>query len=230
MWWVVCNPTGTEQDYLITFQENIGIGKLSQQERGLTRALENDLSFDSTTTSPSSDSNSKTEASPFSLSLSSLPSSFTTLLLSIVDSPAYSNLTSAYLNNVFNPATPDDPNVKYFSIASRLSGVSIWHPLWLPKAILDETERKQRLKLKELWKQHQEKVGLGIDGENDEDVPLWAQEREWGNDGLVTVQSSKWGEFLGIMEGCDRKHLSTKSLGKFSIVLSRLGNERSKRA
>jgi len=33
--------------------------------------------------------------------------------------------------------------------------------------------------------------------------PLWAVDNEWGNDGLVTVQSSKWGEFLGTMEGCD---------------------------
>lgn len=26
---------------------------------------------------------------------------------------------------------------------------------------------------------------------------------EWGNDGLVTIESARWGEFLGIMEGCD---------------------------
>jgi triacylglycerol lipase len=153
---------------------------------------------------PPSDANPKHESSPLPLSFSSLPSSFTTLLLSIVDSPAYSNLTTTYLNNVFNPATPNDPEVKYFSVASRLPGVSIWHPLWLPKAILDETERKQRLKLKGLWEQHREKGGQNIDGGDDEAIPLWAQEREWGNDGLVTVQSSKWGEFLGIMEGCDR--------------------------
>ncbi len=24
-----------------------------------------------------------------------------------------------------------------------------------------------------------------------------------GNDGLVSVESAKWGEFLGVMEGCD---------------------------
>ena len=34
-------------------------------------------------------------------------------------------------------------------------------------------------------------------------VPLWAQEDKWGNDGLVTVQSARWGEFLGTLEGCD---------------------------
>ena len=29
----------------------------------------------------------------------------------------------------------------------------------------------------------------------------------WGNDGLVTVQSAKWGEFLGILEECDHWEL-----------------------
>jgi triacylglycerol lipase len=82
--------------------------------------------------------------------------------------------------------------------------MSIWHPLWLPKATLDEADRKQRLKLKNNWEKHREKDGLGINNE-DVGVPLWAQEREWGNDGLVTVQSAKWGDFLGIMEGCDRE-------------------------
>lgn len=86
--------------------------------------------------------------------------------------------------------------------------MSIWHPLWLPKVILDETERKQRLKLKKLWEQHRETGGIGVDGEDEDGIPLWAQEREWGNDGLVAVQSAKWGEFLGTMEGCDRKTFS----------------------
>ena len=137
----------------------------------------------------------------FSLSLSSLPSSFTTLLLSIVDSPAYANLTSNYLNTVFNPKTPDDPDVKYWSVAGRMSeSVSVWHPFWLPKMVLDGVEETEREKLKKLW----ENASVGQNW-GDHNIPLWANEREWGNDGLVTVQSAKWGEFLGIMEGCDRK-------------------------
>lgn len=130
-----------------------------------------------------------------------------TLLLSVVDSPAYANLTTEFLNDIFNPATPDNPNVKYFSVASRLSSVSIWHPFWLTKMVLDEAEMKQRLKVKESWEQRREKDGLGSEVEDDEGIPLWAQEREWGNDGLVTVQSAKWGEFLGTLEGCDRESL-----------------------
>jgi len=83
------------------------------------------------------------------------------------DSPAYANLTTRYLTNIFNPRTPDDPRVRYFSLAGRTGSLNIWHPLWLPKAILD-----------------------GADG------------RE-GNDGLVSVSSARWGEFLGTLEGAD---------------------------
>lgn len=129
----------------------------------------------------------------FSLSLASLPSSFTTLLLSILDSPAYANLTSSYLNNVFNPATPDDPRVKYFSVTGRIADMSIWHPLCLPKMVLDELEQDAKERLK---RQHANSGAIS--------APLtWEHDDQWGNDGLVTVQSARWGEFLGIMEGCD---------------------------
>ncbi|KAG6844064.1 hypothetical protein H0H87_010062 [Tephrocybe sp. NHM501043] len=120
---------------------------------------------------------------PFSLSLSGFPSSFTTLLLSLVDSPAYANLTSNYLNRIFNPRTPNDPTVKYFSVAGRMGGVNIWHPFWLPKMVLDGVEEKHRAKLRAIWEEELNPLG---------DTPLWAQEREWGNDGLVTVQSARW--------------------------------------
>ncbi|EJD51017.1 alpha/beta-hydrolase [Auricularia subglabra TFB-10046 SS5] len=69
--------------------------------------------------------------------LASLPSSFTTVLLGLIDSPAYSNLTTYFLKNQFNPSTPDLKDVKYFSVAGRITSVSILHPLWLPKLILD---------------------------------------------------------------------------------------------
>ncbi len=123
------------------------------------------------------------------LSIASIPSSFTTLLLSLLDSPAYANLTTAYLNTVFNPNTPDDPSVKYFSVAGRRSGMGIWHPLWLPKMVLDGFEERERARLREL------------------DHALATVDTEWGNDGLVTVQSAQWGEFLGVLEGCDHWEL-----------------------
>uniref|UniRef100_A0A8H7XKG4 Alpha/beta-hydrolase n=1 Tax=Psilocybe cubensis TaxID=181762 RepID=A0A8H7XKG4_PSICU len=191
---------------------NIGLGKLRQQEKEMMQSLRNstrrDIEEFSSGIAEETESSSKAKAGPktksesaFTLSLSSLPSSFTTLLLSIVDSPAYANLTSNYLNDVFNPRTPDDPSVKYWSVAGRMSAdsVSVWHPFWLPKMVLDGVEEKERERLKREWDDlvhtHGQTKGKG--------TPLWANEREWGNDGLVTVQSAKWGEFLGIMEGCD---------------------------
>lgn len=122
------------------------------------------------------------------ISLASLPSSFTTLLLSLLDSPAYANLSTTYLREVFNPHTPDDPNVRYFSVAGRLSGMNVWHPLWLPKMVLDGYEERERERLGERWRY--------ADGGD-----------KWGNDGLVTVQSAKWGEFLGILEEVDHWEL-----------------------
>ncbi|KAH9059938.1 alpha/beta-hydrolase [Lactarius vividus] len=101
------------------------------------------------------------------LSLSSLPSSFTTFLLGLFDSPAYANLTTSYLTKTFNPRTPDDPRVRYFSIAGRMTAPNIWHPLWFPKVVLDSAAGGA------------------------------------GNDGLVSVDSARWGEFLGTLEGAD---------------------------
>ncbi|KAF5380755.1 hypothetical protein D9757_007161 [Collybiopsis confluens] len=174
--------------------ENLGLGKLAREEKRLLSKTSHRSRSDQ-----SSQSSSSPKESRSTLSLSSLPSSFTTLLLSILDSPAYANLTSAHLNNVFNPATPNDPRVKYFSVAGRMPAVSIWHPLWLPKFVLDDFEQKERQRLRASW---EEKHGdfQEIDAQY---RPLWALEDEWGNDCLVTVQSSKWGEFLGVMEGCD---------------------------
>ena len=57
--------------------------------------------------------------------------------------------------------------------------ISILHPLWLPKTVLDASE-------KEAQERHPN-----------------PDNEEWGNDGLVSVRSARWGEFLGILEGCD---------------------------
>ncbi|PPQ88386.1 hypothetical protein CVT25_011265 [Psilocybe cyanescens] len=195
---------------------NIGLGKLRQQEKEMMKSLRkstrrdiedfsSEIADDAKTTSQAKAGTQTKSESAFTLSLSSLPSSFTTLLLSIVDSPAYANLTSSYLNDVFNPRTPDDPSVKYWSVAGRMSAdsVSVWHPFWLPKIVLDGVEEKEREKMKKEWDQLAHGVRT-LDGRiKGQGLPLWANEKEWGNDGLVTVQSAKWGEFLGIMEGCD---------------------------
>ena len=69
--------------------------------------------------------------------------------------------------------------------------------------VLDGTEETERERMKRGW----EEKYRGREWKKEDGVPLWADEREWGNDGLVTIQSAKWGEFLGTMEGCDRKLL-----------------------
>lgn len=175
-------------------KENIGLGRLRQKElyKKMTD-LQQQAEYNDQAPSTTTEEKQKRETS-FALSMSSLPSSFTTLLLSILDSPAYANLTTSYLNNVFNPATPNDPRVKYFSVTGRTGDMSIWHPLWLPKMVLDELEQKAKERLK---RQH------AATGDVYAAPMTWAQDDEWGNDGLVSVQSAKWGEFLGIMEGCD---------------------------
>ncbi|KAG2340194.1 alpha/beta-hydrolase [Suillus weaverae] len=182
---------------------NFGLGRRPQEEMfKKTEIQEQSMSEKETTTE-------KRETS-FSLSMASLPSSFTTLLLSILDSPAYANLTSSYLNNVFNPATPDDPRVKYFSVTGRTADMSIWHPLCLPKMVLDELEREAKERLK---RQHADSGNIR--------APLtWEQDDQWGNDGLVTVQSARWGEFLGIMEGCDHWEIRGARGLEFNVDLS----------
>ena len=111
--------------------------------------------------------------------LASLPSSFTTLLLSILDTPAYANLTTSYVNDTFNPSTPDDPRVRYYSVGATIDNLSVLHPLYFPKMVIDRAEEKAK------------KAGLQSNSKN------------WGNDGLVSVNSAQWGEFLGVAEDCD---------------------------
>ena len=164
-------------------QENIGLG---QMEVG--SAAEREVSSKLEAMEEEAEAERAREGSPMSskssiLSFASLPSPFTTYLLSMLDSPAYANLTTKYLTEVFNPATPDNPDVKYFSIAGRCEGVNVWHPLWLPKFVLDGYESKLR----------------GKPDLPERRNPSW----QWGNDCLVSIESAKWGEFLGVLEGCD---------------------------
>ncbi|SGY24278.1 BQ5605_C019g09030 [Microbotryum silenes-dioicae] len=78
------------------------------------------------------------------LNLAGLPKSLTAslsnYLLDLLDSPAYANLTPNFLREVFNPLTPNRDDVKYYSVASRTEKIPIWHPLWLPKQVLDGAE------------------------------------------------------------------------------------------
>ena len=164
-------------------QENIGLGKMeagSTAEREVANKLK---AMESAAEAEKGKEDNPGSSKSSILSFASLPSSFTTYLLSMLDSPAYANLTTKYLTEVFNPVTPDNPKVKYFSIAGRCEGVSVLHPLWLPKLVLDGYELKLR-----------EQPNSSSRGN-----PDW----QWGNDCLVSIESAKWGEFLGVLDECD---------------------------
>ena len=60
-------------------------------------------------------------------------------LLSAIDRPAYSNLTTTYCNSVLNPTTPDDPNVKYFSYGASID-IALLHPLRFPYEVIKRVE------------------------------------------------------------------------------------------
>ncbi len=121
----------------------------------------------------------------FTRLLSSISGSFSNYMLSILDQPAYAMLSTRYMAEVFNRTVPDSKQVEYFSIAARVRKLPVWHPLWLPKLILDAAAESRT-------------AGGEVDGSGD---ALGGALQ--GNDGLVSVRSAKWGKFLGIVEQAD---------------------------
>ncbi|KAL9115922.1 MAG: hypothetical protein Q9227_000290 [Pyrenula ochraceoflavens] len=79
---------------------------------------------------------------------------------------AFSQLTRQYMIKEFNPQTPDDPNVKYFSYGATFEP-SVWSAFRVPHGIVAE--------------------------------------QEGPNDGLVSVSSSRWGQYQGTL--VDVSHL-----------------------
>ncbi|ORX91363.1 alpha/beta-hydrolase, partial [Basidiobolus meristosporus CBS 931.73] len=59
---------------------------------------------------------------------------------SCLDYPAYSNLTTDYLRDHFNPNTPDNPAVQYFSYAGDPERMSIFSPLRGPWEVIRARE------------------------------------------------------------------------------------------
>lgn len=99
-----------------------------------------------------------------SLSLAALAKIPTSLLdpvlskvIQSLDTPAYSNLTTNYCTNYFNPNTPDDPSVEYYSYGASKE-IPIWSTLGFPWQVI--------------------------------------KEKEGENDGLVSLQSAKWGRYV----------------------------------
>ncbi|KAF9141937.1 hypothetical protein BGX30_003746 [Mortierella sp. GBA39] len=61
-------------------------------------------------------------------------------LIPYVDTPAYANLTTDYCQNVFNPNTPDDPRVSYYSYGAAVKQIPVWAPLGIPWEIIKARE------------------------------------------------------------------------------------------
>lgn len=123
---------------------------------------------------------------PLTRALSSLTGYFSSYMLSVFDTPAYAMLSTKYMAKVFNPSTPNMPNVKYFSVAARTSKIPLWHPLWLPRVILDAAAEART-----------------AGSERDGSAAALGNPDIQGNDGLVSIQSARWGTFLGVVDGCD---------------------------
>lgn len=123
-------------------------------------------------------------ANGMSRMFSDMSNAFNSYMVAAFDQPAFGMLSTTYMNKSFNPETQDSPNVQYFSVAARVRNMAFWHPLWLPKLVMDKSALSR--------------TPAGIsDGSAD------AKYSDRGNDGVVSISSAKWGTFLGVMEGWD---------------------------
>lgn len=132
-----------------------------------------------------STSSSRNALSALSRALRSVSNSVSHYMLSVLDQPAYAMLSTRYMTRLFNPTTPDQPGIQYYSVAARATEISVLHPLWLPKLILDKA------------------AATGSCGADTDGSGAAVGTAESGNDGLVSVRSAQWGQFLGIMEDWD---------------------------
>lgn len=83
-------------------------------------------------------------------------------LFAPLDRPAYHALTTDFCTRVFNPLTPDNPNVAYFSYGAYVRDMPVANLLKFSHGVI--------------------------------------MERHGENDGLVSLGSARWGEYLGTVE------------------------------
>ncbi|KAI9615413.1 hypothetical protein H4Q26_011351 [Puccinia striiformis f. sp. tritici PST-130] len=119
------------------------------------------------------------------------------LLLNILDSPAYPSLSTNYLIDHFNPTTLNHSNLKYLSIAAKIASTH-----FNKKSSSGGLSMVHPLCLPSLIMDRLLDQG-GHDGLHD---------------GLVTVDSAQWGEFLGVVDGTD--HWEIRGSSAFGSDLS----------
>ncbi|KAG0259092.1 hypothetical protein BG011_002829 [Mortierella polycephala] len=126
------------------FRDNVGVGSLQQAEEEAMRKLVQ-MASDAMNTysdhSPNLTSTSTTMNSPPPPPPPQSPvSPLLSRLIPFVDTPAYANLTTTYCNQVFNPNTPDDPRVSYYSYGASLPEIPLWAPLGFPWEVIKARE------------------------------------------------------------------------------------------
>ena len=92
-----------------------------------------------------------------------LPNLYRLIRRTGLSTEAFSQLTSSYMKNEFNPNTPDHPDTRYFSFGAATDEPSPFSPFRLSWGVINR--------------------------------------REGPNDGLVSVKSSRWGEYKGTLVG-----------------------------
>lgn len=90
-----------------------------------------------------------------------LPRLYTLLQTAGLSTSAFAQLTTEHITGKFNPATPDSPDVRYFSFGAAVTDPPPLSPFRRSWAVIRETEGD--------------------------------------NDGLVSVESSRWGEYQGTL-------------------------------
>ncbi|KAI9226925.1 MAG: Alpha/Beta hydrolase protein [Piptocephalis tieghemiana] len=103
--------------------------------------------------------------SPSSSNQSDMAAAYTPVvdrLIPLLDEPAYGNLTTTYLHDHFNPSTPNDPSVRYYSYGACAKSMSPLHPLRVPWEVVSASEGP--------------------------------------NDGLVSLQSARWGTYVATLD------------------------------
>jgi len=131
------------------FRDNIGVGLLLQSEEEAMRQLGKAAKLSKAAVQEVSGAlhtylenaagrnmSSSTRAVPHTGYISPLLSPF----IPFLDTPAYANLTTTYCNNVFNPNTPDDPTVSYFSYGASVRQIPLWAPLGFPWEVIKAKE------------------------------------------------------------------------------------------
>ena len=114
-------------------------------------------------------------------------------LMAALDAPAYGNLTTEYLGQVFNPQTPDVPGVRYFSIGARLEfspPSTLHHASPTSASTLAHGEPKEGFQQQQQQQQNAAmKAALRFPYEI-------VRRAEGDNDGFVSVYSARWGEYI----------------------------------